>query len=109
MAGGVEEFDKAIPMNSMGILGLHMVTAGCYNGDAHVSESNGTYKKLITRDNRLVGYIIIGDIERAGIYTGLIRNKVPLDTIDFELVSSKPQLMAYTKTERAKQLGGAKL
>jgi len=37
-----------------------------------------------------------------------IREKVPLDTLDFELISKKPQLMAFTADERARQLGGRK-
>ena len=45
---------------------------------------------------------------RAGIYTKLIREQVPLDTIDFELIKEKPQLMAFAKAERAKQLAGVK-
>ena len=56
----------------------------------------------------LKGYILIGDVRRAGIYTKLIREQVPLDTIDFELIKEKPQLMAFAKAERAKQLAGVK-
>ena len=85
----------------------HMVTAGSYEGEAYVSESEGTYKKLATKDGLLKGYIIIGDVARAGIYTSLIREKTPLDAIDFELIREKPQLMAFSKRDRAKKLGGA--
>lgn len=46
-------------------------------------------------------------VERAGIYTSLIREQTPLDTIDFALIREKPQLMAFSHAERAKQLGGA--
>ena len=51
---------------------------------------------------------MIGDVLRAGIYTKLIREKTPLDSLDFELISEKPQLMAFSRDERAKQLGGRK-
>ena len=60
------------------------------------------------KDGRLIGFIMIGNIERAGIYTALIRNKTPLDTIDFELIAEKPQLMAFSNVDRKKMLGGAK-
>lgn len=108
MAGGEKLYDKAIPMNAIGFFGLHMITAGSYHGEASVSGEPGSYKKLFTKDGLLKGYIMIGSIERAGIYTSLIRQKTPLDTIDFELIREKPQLMAFSRTERAKQLGGAK-
>ena len=56
----------------------------------------------------MCGFILIGDIERAGIYTALIRNKTPLDSIDFELIREKPQLMAFSLSDRKIKLGGAK-
>ncbi|HBT90836.1 MAG TPA: NAD(P)/FAD-dependent oxidoreductase, partial [Ruminococcaceae bacterium] len=106
MAGGEKTFDKAIPMNSIGFFGLHIITAGSYEGEAWVRKTESTYKKLVTKDNLLKGYILIGDVARAGIYTSLIREKTPLDTIDYELVREKPQLMAFAADRRAAMLGG---
>ena len=51
---------------------------------------------------------MVGNIERAGIYTSLIREKPPLSEIDFELIKEKPQLMAFSKKERSRKLGGRK-
>ena len=107
MAGGSACFDKAIPMNASGFLGLHMITAGSYDGETYLEQDEEHYKLLVTRDNRLVGFILIGDVDRAGIYTSLIREQTPLDTIDFDLIREKPQLMEFSRAERAKKLGGA--
>lgn len=107
MAGGKTSFDKAIPMNASGFMGLHMITAGSYDGDTYLEQDEDHYKLLVTRDNHLVGFIMIGDVDRAGIYTSLIRERTPLDTIDFDLIREKPQLMAFSRAERAKKLGGA--
>lgn len=107
MAGGDSAFTKAIPMNASGFMGLHMITAGSYDGEQYLEQDAQNYKLLITRDNRLVGFILIGEVDRAGIYTSLIREQVPLDSIDFELIREKPQLMAFSRAERAKKLGGA--
>lgn len=104
MAGGEKVFDQAIPMNASGFLGLHMITAGVYDGEEYVTKSETSYKKLVVRDNKLVGFILIGDVDRGGIYTSLIRDQVPLDTIDFDLIREHPQLMAFAATERAKKL-----
>jgi NAD(P)H-nitrite reductase large subunit len=108
MAGGEKRFDNAIPMNSMGIFGLHMMTAGTYEGEIYAYNAANNYKRLYYKDNTLKGYIIIGDVARAGIYTSLIREKTPLDTIDFDLVKNRPQLMAFSRMERQKKLGGAR-
>lgn len=108
MAGGDRAFTKAIPMNASGFMGLHMITAGSYDGEQYLEQENGSYKLLVTRDDRLRGFILIGDVDRAGIYTSLIREQVPLSSIDFELIREKPQLMAFSRAERAKQLGGVR-
>nr|WP_319489050.1 FAD-dependent oxidoreductase [uncultured Caproiciproducens sp.] len=108
MAGGEKNYGKAIPMNAIGFFGLHIITAGSYDGEAYVVKTDKTYKKIVSKDNLLKGYILIGDVARAGIYTSLIREKTPLDTVDYELIKEKPQLMAFTATERAVKLGGAK-
>ncbi|CDZ23923.1 hypothetical protein CCDG5_0794 [[Clostridium] cellulosi] len=108
MAGGEKLYDKAIPMNAIGFFGLHVITAGSYEGKTYVTRTENTYKKLITKDNLLKGFILIGEIARAGIYTSLIREKTPLDTVDFDLIRERPQLMAFAASERALMLGGVK-
>lgn len=106
MAGGDRAYDRAMPMNAIGFFGLHVITAGSYEGESFVSRGGNTYKRLVTQGNRLAGYILVGGIERAGIYTTLIRERTPLDTIDFVLIREKPQLMAFSRAERAHRLGG---
>jgi NAD(P)H-nitrite reductase large subunit len=111
MAGGDVHFSKAIPMNAIGFFGLHIITAGNYSGDVYTENINAgnskdNYKRLFYSDNRLNGYILIGNVEKAGIYTSLIRERTPLDAIDFTLVCEKPGLMAFTKEDRMAKLGG---
>ena len=106
MAGGQAAYDKAIAMNAIGFFGLHMVTAGSYDGQEDLQIGEGLYKKLFIKEGRLNGYIIIGDVRRAGIYTALIRNQTPLDSLDFDLIREKPQLMAFSQKARKDMLGG---
>jgi NAD(P)H-nitrite reductase large subunit len=106
MAGGEKTFDKAIPMNAIGFFGLHVITAGNYTGEVYAESKDGNYKRLFYGDNKLNGSILIGNVEKAGIYTSLIRERTPLDSIDFALVCEKPGLMAFTKEDRMVKLGG---
>jgi NAD(P)H-nitrite reductase large subunit len=106
MAGGNKLYQNAIPMNSTKLFGLPIITAGSYEGEEFIVRGEGFYKKLVSKDNLLKGFILIGNVERAGIYTSLIREQVPLDSIDYGLIKEKPQLMAFSKTERIKKLGG---
>ena len=107
VAGGEKTFDKAIPMNAIGFFGLHILTAGNYTGNVYKGQiaSNSEYKRLFYSDNKLNGYILVGNVEKAGIYTSLIRERTPLDSIDFALVCERPGLMAFTKETRKEKLG----
>ena len=108
MAGGECKFEQAAPMNSIGFFNLHVVTAGSYIGEKDVvCDDNENYKVLFVKDNILKGYIMIGDVSRAGIYTSLVRNKVDLSTLDYSLIRVAPQLMAFTKDKRENILGRA--
>ena len=108
MAGGDRRYDHAIPMNAIGFFGLHIMTAGCCDGKSLVTKAENSYRKFVTDANRLKGYILIGDVRRAGIYTALIREQRSLDSLDFPLLLEKPQLMAFSRKERNKILGGEK-
>ena len=59
-----------------------------------------------TKDGVLKGYILIGDTGRAGIYTSLVRERVPLDSIDFELTKKTASNFIFSKETRRKKFGG---
>jgi len=69
-------------MNATNVAGMDMVTAGLIEpaGDERVfvDERGGSYRKLVFRDDVMVGAVFVGDIERAGIYVNLIRSRRPL-------------------------------
>ena len=104
MAGGEAVYDHAIPMNAIGFFGYHVLTAGTYTGKIYRSAEGCSLKKLFYENDRLKGYILLGDVARAGIYTSLIRKETPLSSIDFALICEKPQLMAFTREERKEML-----
>lgn len=108
MAGGEKRYERAIPMNATRLWGLPVLTAGSYEGTAYVAKDRQrpAYKKLVTGDGRLKGYILVGEVARAGIYTALIREQKPLREIDFDLIKEQPQLMAFSRRDREKMLGG---
>jgi NAD(P)H-nitrite reductase large subunit len=108
MAGGDMSFSKAIPLNAAGFFGLHIITAGTYEGQCYTMTAGKDYKKLFYKNNRLCGFILIGNVDKAGIYSSLIREGTPLDSIDFNLVCEYPGLMAFTRDIRAEKLGGVK-
>lgn len=104
MAGGDAHFTDAVPMNAIGFFGSHIATAGVYEGECFEDIAPDHYKKLFYKDNELKGYILIDCIERAGIYTSLIRNKTPLSEVDFKLLEKSPALMAFSAAARREKL-----
>jgi NAD(P)H-nitrite reductase large subunit len=101
------KFTKAIPLNAAGFFGLHLVTAGSYIG-TEIEVPAPHYRKFFTQDDRLKGFIIIGETVRTGIYTALIRDQTPLSSIDFAHIQVSPALMAFSPVQRAEILSGGK-
>ncbi|EPR11703.1 NAD(P)/FAD-dependent oxidoreductase [Ruminiclostridium papyrosolvens] len=108
MAGGNQTYDTAMPMNAIGFFGLHMLTAGAMEGECFEEIDENNYKRMFFSDGLLKGFILIGEIDRAGIYTSLIREKTPMDQIDSNLLKVNPQLMVFDKKARMQKLAGGK-
>ena len=106
MAGGEASFDRAIPMNSIGLFGLHAMTAGSYEGEMYEEKTEKSLKRLFTKDGLLKGFILIGCDERAGIYTSLIREKTPLASIDFDMLKKAATTAAFPAGARRQKFGG---
>ncbi len=106
MAGGCATFDNAVPMNSVGFFGLHIMTAGVYDGEMLEDAENGSIRRLFVKEGRLAGFILIGGTDRAGIYTSLIRERTPLDTIDFDFTKKVVSNLIFSQDVRRKKFGG---
>lgn len=103
MAGGNKTFDTAMPMNAIGFFGLHMITAGSSEGNCVEVSDEKNYKKIYFSNGLMKGYILIGEVSRAGIYTSLIREQVNMEDVDINLLKNSPQLLLFDKnTRRAK-------
>ena len=63
-------------------------------------------KRLFIKDSCLIGFMLIGKILRAGIYTSFIREKTPLDSVNTELLKISPTLAVFDVENRRKKLGG---
>jgi len=83
MAGGEAEYRGSVAMNAVEIGGVPTISVGLtdpetgdYEVITRVEERKGIYKKVVLKDDVVVGSIFVGDISRAGIVTGLIRDRV---------------------------------
>lgn len=111
MAGGNKVFDCAVPMNSIGFFGLHIMTAGCRGEvsdgfEVYEEKTEKTLKKLYIKDGLVVGFVLVGNTERAGIYTSIIRQRTPIDSVNFNNLKKNPNLSVFDAEYRRKNLKG---
>lgn len=78
----VEFFD--LPVISMGITRPPEGFETRYKSDT----KNNAYRKVVVKDNRLVGAILLGKIENSGVYLNLIREKTDISLIKDLLLES---------------------
>jgi NAD(P)H-nitrite reductase large subunit len=106
MAGNEASFNTGMPMNALSLMGMHILSAGVYEGEDYVEKNEAKYKRLFYSEDKLKGFILVDDIECAGIYTAMIRNKTPLSSVDFDLIKRKPSLCALAIEKRSNLLNG---
>jgi len=100
---GVETPDEGgVAMNAIEVHGVPAISVGNSNLEdepgheflTDLDERAHRYKRLVLKDNRLVGAILVGRINRAGIYTGLIRHKIDVGASRAALMSEQFGLLS---------------
>jgi NAD(P)H-nitrite reductase large subunit len=83
MAGKAEKYDGSFAMNSVEICDVPTISIGLtdpqekgYEVLEHYDEGQKAYKKVVLKDDVIVGAIFVNKIDRAGVFTGLIKNRV---------------------------------
>ncbi|MFQ6066210.1 MAG: NAD(P)/FAD-dependent oxidoreductase, partial [bacterium] len=101
------EYPGSFAMNSVELCGIPTISMGetCPKGKdyqvlVYFDEEKSIYKKIVLKNNKIVGAIFVGDIERAGIYTGLIKDKVDTTSFKEHLLSKEFGLISLPKEYR---------
>ncbi|MGN0521942.1 MAG: NAD(P)/FAD-dependent oxidoreductase [Eubacterium sp.] len=110
MAGGDEVVDSTYSVNAIDFFGLRICTCGLINATGEqyldkISKNGDEYKRLIFKDGKLVGYVLINSSTNAGIYTNLISNRVNLDTLEGDIMDA-PSIFMFDKETRINKLRG---
>lgn len=114
MAGNSRDFDGGLAMNSVDIFGLPTISIGITapDNDEHYEIMTDydaevpSYRKIVLRDDRIVGAIFIGDIDRAGIITGLARQKIDVSDFKESILSDDFGLITLPDDYRQKVVNG---
>jgi NAD(P)H-nitrite reductase large subunit len=109
MAGMEKEYAGGFPMNSVEVCGVPTISVGLtdpredkarYEIMEDYDSEVPTYKKLVLKGKQLVGAICVGNIDRAGIYTGLIREGVDITPFKDRLMSGGFGLISLPREYR---------
>jgi NAD(P)H-nitrite reductase large subunit len=96
MAGAREKYAGGLPMNSIAFYGIPTISAGTTNPPnggyevmARVEPERNYYRKIVLKRGKLVGYVLVGEVARAGLLTGLIREEAPVAGFKERLLSEE--------------------
>ncbi len=113
MAGARKEYPGSFAMNSVELCGIPTISVGetypegkGYQVLECFDQKNSVYKKIVLKNNKVVGAIFVSDIERAGIYTGLIKDKVDAASFKEHLLKEDFGLISLPKEYRKHLVAG---
>ncbi|MDR1511637.1 MAG: FAD-dependent oxidoreductase [Endomicrobium sp.] len=108
MTGAKIKAPKIFAMNSISFFGLQLISAGVISDSRSSgvfvdSTKNKLHKLNIFNDN-LIGFVLINDNQRAGIYTSLINDKTNLSALAYDITSKDIGFNVYSAEERTKKI-----
>lgn len=114
MSGKKVKYNGNFLMNSVELAGIPTISVGLTNPPEeknyevidYFKPEESVYKKVVIKDNQIVGAIFINQIDRAGIYTGLIREKVNVSSFKEHLLKEDFGLISLPKEYRKHLVSG---
>lgn len=125
MSGIEKRYEGSLPMNAIEFYSLPFTSVGLINPEDKFQITNPksqakaqkeykvltkhnakekTYKKIVLKENIIVGAIFVGAIERAGVITGLIKDKTNVKNLKEELLEDNFGLISFPKELRKEKL-----
>lgn len=113
MAGGNRVYPGGIPLNSLPIFDLPLMTMGITLTDdrpdldvlVHQADGGKTYRKLVFQGERLVGAILVGDVAHGGVLTSLIRSRQPVAYDRQALLKGDPLQVEIARQLKSAEMG----
>ena len=95
MAGDHQQYFGSMRMNSAEFFGLPLISTGLVKpktGDYEIltrcMEHKDIFRKVVLRDNVVVGVVLVGEIQNAGVYAVLMRKKIDVSSVIDRLLNS---------------------
>lgn len=107
LSGGSASYKGSIPATNLKVTGVSVFSAGDFLGGDGTEQvlfrdpGLGHYKKLIIRNDRLIGAVLFGDTADGLWYLDLIRTGVPTGRFRNELIFGRALAERKSKTDRS--------
>jgi nitrite reductase (NADH) large subunit len=94
MTGQAAKYEGTLPSNVLKVVGVDLVAAGDIDADSkltavvHTDSAKKIYRKLVIRDNLLVGAILLGDIRGSAEIQAAIRKQQDISLLKNELAQA---------------------
>jgi NAD(P)H-nitrite reductase large subunit len=113
MAGGSKEYAGGLPMNSIEFFKVSTISMGVTNPkdpdeyEIHTFQDiqNYQYRKIVLKNDHLVGAVLVGNVDRAGIFAGLIREKIDMSSFKENLLLPDFGFVKLSKDIRSRLFG----
>lgn len=114
MCGTRTEYPGLFAMNSVQISDIPTISFGVtippagerYEVLKVLDKAKGIYKKIVLKDSKVVGVILLNSIERAGVYGMLIRERIDVQDFKDQLLRDDFGLLVLPKEFRKHLVGG---
>lgn len=109
MAGEKVNYEGSLGMNSIEFFGFPVISLGVYKvkeGEGSIQElksceaKSNIYKKLILKNNIIIGAILVKDIKNSGVFLRLIREKADVSSVKDKLLQENfgyPDILGLIK------------
>jgi NAD(P)H-nitrite reductase large subunit len=114
MAGKKCEYPGATAMSALNYFGVPMISVGLTTlDDAEGFETlifhdkeRRVYRKIVLKDETIVGMILVGDVESAGTIFNLMKNRINVEMFKHKLIADGCSLASLPETLRKQILLG---
>jgi len=86
MSGEKKIYEGSLSMNSVDFFGVASISMGITKPKKDIYESisgkeGNSYKKLVFKNNTIVGMVLVGEVRPSGVISTLIKNKIDISDI----------------------------
>lgn len=112
MAGLNHKFQNATTMSTLKYFDIPIITVGLVNSinqgeyevKAYLDPTRRIYRKIVVKDDRLVGFILLGEIGCAGVLYHLMRNRINIRKVKGKILTQDFGLTHLPKRVREELL-----